>query len=93
GARIIAAADAYHAIRSDRPYRSGRTHREAVCEIRRCSGGQFDPHIVDTLFDVLQTDERLRELLLPESERLRSEGPPPSRAVSPAATVLSDRGA
>ena len=91
GARIIAAADAYHAIRSDRPYRSGRTHREAVCEIRRCSGGQFDPRIVDTLFDVLETDERLRELLLPGSERLRSEEPPPSRAVSPAATMFSDR--
>ena len=37
GARIIAAADAYHAIRSDRPYRAGRTHREAMRELRRCS--------------------------------------------------------
>jgi len=60
GARIIAAADAYHAIRSDRPYRSGRTHREALKEIRRCSGGQFDPQVVDALVAILDTDAELR---------------------------------
>ena len=63
GARIIAAADAYHAIRSDRPYRSGRTHREATRELRRCSGSQFDPHVVATLLTVLEQDEELRSLL------------------------------
>jgi len=74
GARIIAAADAYHAIRSDRPYRSGRTHREATSELRRCSGGQFDPFVVNTLLDLLETDEVLRSLLLPDSERFRPDG-------------------
>src|SRR5660397_42734 len=43
GARIIAAADAYHAIRSDRPYRDSRGHSDAIREILRCSGTQFDP--------------------------------------------------
>ena len=66
GARIIAAADAYHAIRSDRPYRSGRTHMEATHELQRCSGGQFDPAIVDALVSLLETDDGLRSLLLPE---------------------------
>ena len=63
GARIIAAADAYHAIRSDRPYRSGRSHLEAMRELRRCSGGQFDPRVVDALVASLDTDAQLRALL------------------------------
>jgi diguanylate cyclase (GGDEF)-like protein/putative nucleotidyltransferase with HDIG domain len=81
GARIIAAADAYHAIRSDRPYRSGRTHGEAIGELRRCSGGQFDPMVVDTLLSILETDDVLRGLLLPDSERLGS-GAPTARAAA-----------
>jgi len=60
GARIIAAADAYHAIRSNRPYRRGRTHREAVPELRRCSGSQFDPEVVDALVAALEADDGLR---------------------------------
>ena len=62
GARIIAAADAYHAIRSDRPYRTGRSHREAMRELRRCSGEQFDPRVVEALLAVLDTDAELRAL-------------------------------
>jgi HD-GYP domain-containing protein (c-di-GMP phosphodiesterase class II) len=63
GARIIAVADAYHAIISDRPYRSRRTNREATRELMRCSGGQFDPRVVQTLLEVLQSDGNLRALL------------------------------
>ena len=70
GARIIAAADAYHAIRSDRPYRSGRTHVEATRELQRCSGGQFDPVVVDALVAILEKDEGLRSLLLPDDDAL-----------------------
>jgi diguanylate cyclase (GGDEF)-like protein len=63
GARIIAAADAYHAIRSDRPYRPGRTHRQALKELRRSSGTQLDPRVVDALIAALEGDARLRDLL------------------------------
>jgi HD-GYP domain-containing protein (c-di-GMP phosphodiesterase class II) len=63
GSRIIAAADAYHAIISDRPYRSRRTHSEAVMELGRCSGAQFDPSVVDSLLTVLESDEKIRGLL------------------------------
>jgi len=47
GARIIAVADAYDAMTSDRPYRKAMSHREAVMELKRCSGTQFDPKVVN----------------------------------------------
>jgi len=64
GARIIAAADAYHAIRSDRPYRSGRTHAEAVPEMLRCAGTQFDPKVINALLRALEADDNLRSMMI-----------------------------
>jgi diguanylate cyclase (GGDEF)-like protein/putative nucleotidyltransferase with HDIG domain len=49
GARVICACDAYHAMVSDRPYRSALPAWEAVEEMRRCSGSQFDAVVVDAL--------------------------------------------
>lgn len=46
GARILAVADAYDSMISDRPYRTGRTPAEAFKEIERCCGTQFDPTVV-----------------------------------------------
>jgi diguanylate cyclase (GGDEF)-like protein len=46
GARIIFVADAYDAMTSDRAYRGRLTPREAIEELERCSGTQFDPEIV-----------------------------------------------
>lgn len=80
GARIIAAADAYHAIRSDRPYRSGRTHDEATRELRRCSGGQFDPRVVDALVAALDGDPALQGMLPLGARRLATAGPAAARA-------------
>lgn len=45
--RVIAVADALDAITSDRPYREKRTFEEAILEIKRCTGTQFDPQIAD----------------------------------------------
>ena len=45
--RVFAVADALDAITSTRPYRPARQWVEAVAEIIRCSGDQFDPEIVD----------------------------------------------
>jgi response regulator RpfG family c-di-GMP phosphodiesterase len=47
GARIVAVADAYHAMVHDRPYSEALTHEEALEELRRNAGTQFDPAVVD----------------------------------------------
>jgi putative two-component system response regulator len=46
GARIVAIADAYDTITSDRAYNKARTPDEAFLELDRCSGAQFDPELV-----------------------------------------------
>src|SRR5689334_18325307 len=53
GSRIIFCADAFHAIRCDRPYRPGRSAREALAEIKRCAGSQFDPTVATALEEVV----------------------------------------
>jgi len=45
-ARIIAVADTYDAMTTDRPYRKGLSSETALNEINRCSGTQFDPEVV-----------------------------------------------
>jgi diguanylate cyclase (GGDEF)-like protein/putative nucleotidyltransferase with HDIG domain len=56
GARVICACDAFHAMVSDRPYRSALPVEEAITEMRRCSGTQFDPMVVDALLAELGVD-------------------------------------
>jgi len=46
GARILAVADAFDAMTSDRPYRNAMSVEEALSEIKRCTGTQFDPAVV-----------------------------------------------
>ncbi len=47
GARILAVVDAYSAMVDARPYKKARSHEEAVTELRRCAGAQFDPRVVE----------------------------------------------
>ncbi|RYD01481.1 hypothetical protein N752_29710 [Desulforamulus aquiferis] len=51
-ARIIAVADAYDAMTTDRPYRSALPKDAAITEIIRCTGKQFDPEIVAAFLDM-----------------------------------------
>ena len=54
GARIIFVADAYDAMTSDRAYQPAIPPRDALAELERCAGTQFDPAVVKALADELQ---------------------------------------
>lgn len=61
GARIMAVADAYDAITSDRPYRKGKSHNHAVKEIVKCSGSQFDPEVVEHFIEIADVFSQIGE--------------------------------
>jgi HD-GYP domain-containing protein (c-di-GMP phosphodiesterase class II) len=52
GARIVAIADAYDAMINDRPYKRAISHDQAVAELRRHAGTQFDPELVELFCDL-----------------------------------------
>jgi HD-GYP domain-containing protein (c-di-GMP phosphodiesterase class II) len=58
-ARVLAVADAFDAMTSDRPYRPALNHDAAVAEVERCSGSQFDPAIVDIFLELFAEAEEL----------------------------------
>jgi putative two-component system response regulator len=52
GARILAVADAFDAMTSDRPYRAAMSIADALDEIKRCAGAQFDPVVADAFLKI-----------------------------------------
>jgi diguanylate cyclase (GGDEF)-like protein len=54
GARIVAVADAYHAMVHDRPYSEALSHEQALDELRRNAGTQFDPAVVDVFCTIYE---------------------------------------
>lgn len=52
--RILAIVDAYDAMTNDRPYRKAMTPEEAMAELRKCAGSQFDPRLLELFFEVLE---------------------------------------
>jgi len=52
GARIVAVADAYHAMVHDRPYSTAIAHADALRELRANAGTQFDPEVVDAFCSI-----------------------------------------
>ena len=57
GARILAIADCYTALLSDRPHRPALTTWEALATVRRCAGSSLDPGLVERFVDVLPQAE------------------------------------
>ncbi|MCH7564351.1 MAG: HD-GYP domain-containing protein [Gemmatimonadetes bacterium] len=57
-ARIVAVADAYDAIQSDRPYRSGRSSEQTAQIIVQDSGTDFDPEIVEAFLEVMALGDK-----------------------------------
>jgi HD domain len=55
-ARVLAVADAFDAMTSNRSYRGARTVREAVAELRKWAGTQFDPAFVDAFVTAIERD-------------------------------------
>jgi putative nucleotidyltransferase with HDIG domain len=53
GARILAVVDAYIAITDERVYRKARSHKEAIAELVKYSGSQFDPTVVDVFLKLV----------------------------------------
>lgn len=53
-ARIVSVCDAYNAMTTDRPYRTARPAGEALAEMERCAGSQFDPAVVGALACVVR---------------------------------------
>jgi putative nucleotidyltransferase with HDIG domain len=77
-ARILTVADAYEAMVADRPYRRGRSQQEAILELRRCAGTQFDPHVVEAFVRVLENRQDDGALLLEGDAEL---GPEETQAI------------
>lgn len=71
--RILAVLDTLDAMTSDRPYRRGQTIEQALAEIKRHRGTQFDPQVVDALLRVAERMS-LKSLLVPDTvSRLDAE--------------------
>jgi diguanylate cyclase (GGDEF)-like protein len=59
GSRIIAVCDAYDAMIAPRPYRQAKQIPDAINELRRCAGTQFDPEVVDAVCALVREREAL----------------------------------
>jgi diguanylate cyclase (GGDEF)-like protein len=57
GSRIIAVCDAFDAMVAARPYRGQVDPQDAIAELRRCAGTQFDPDVIDA-FSVIASEEQ-----------------------------------
>ena len=58
--RIISIIDAYEAMKSPRPYRPALTHEEAIAELKKNRGIQFDPWLVDIFINLVDAERLIK---------------------------------
>lgn len=83
GSAIIAVADAYDTIVTDRPYRAARSRVEAVEELRRCGARQFHPLVVGAFLTIADRTFNT-ETGVDDEEKPAAPVPGPSPAAAPA---------
>jgi HD-GYP domain-containing protein (c-di-GMP phosphodiesterase class II) len=64
GARVVAVCDAFDAMVSERPYKDTMSVEEAIAELRRCSGTQFDADVVEAFVTIVQDRDEVESHLL-----------------------------
>jgi HD-GYP domain-containing protein (c-di-GMP phosphodiesterase class II)/anti-sigma regulatory factor (Ser/Thr protein kinase) len=67
GARIIAVLDAYESMTLGRPYRQAMSQEDAIAELRRCAGSQFDPKVVEAFVQTAGAQEDTKAFHAPEA--------------------------
>jgi HD-GYP domain-containing protein (c-di-GMP phosphodiesterase class II) len=58
----VAVCDAFHAMTTERPHRPPRSKEEALRELYRCAGTQFDPEIVEAFARVLRREDAVPDI-------------------------------
>jgi diguanylate cyclase (GGDEF)-like protein len=86
GARIVAVADAYHAMVHERPYKSALTHAQALAELRRHASTQFDPTVVEVFIAIF--GDQVPSDGIEEIHRLHQHADRGLEAVDPKAAAL-----
>lgn len=92
GARIVAVVDAFDAMVSDRPYRRALSAREAVAELEKHAGTQFDPGVVLTFLDLLKLNNNPNPGHNPSAQRASKQPSPRTYSYSTVSNVVSNNG-
>jgi response regulator RpfG family c-di-GMP phosphodiesterase len=84
GARIFAIADTLDAMTSDRPYRKGTSFSNAIAEIGRCAGTQFDPEVVRAFLDIGEEGLLTIKADMMARKKAKAEGKTEAKPAAPA---------